>query len=100
MSHTFSQLLIQVIEVLKKYSLASLIEGKSVDEINEMIHKNKNKVLACDTFESSMLAANAFVTSMTGFSVNIQMFIPNENDQHALYQIMQIWRDKLLGEQA
>ena len=95
MSATNIELRENAIKLLQKYSLANMIESYDVNKINELVKLHKDKLASCTTFQKAKLLADEMIATATGYPVSINMFISNEHDLRALYDILIKWRDSI-----
>ena len=86
----------QLLRILKKYSLASIVEGTPVEQINSLILKHREELTACDTFEKALVIANRAVEAVSGYSIKIESFITNRDDLMAMYRVLIDWRNTVL----
>ena len=82
--------------ILKKYSLASIVEGTPIEQINSMILKHREELTACDTFEKALVVANQAIAAVSGYSIKIESFITNRDDLTVLYKVFIDWRNSVL----
>ena len=86
----------QSLRILKKYSLASIVEGTPIEQINSTILQHRAELTACDTFEKALVVANQAVAAVSGYSIKIESFIYNRDDLLALYSVFIDWRNSVL----
>jgi predicted DNA-binding protein YlxM (UPF0122 family) len=93
--NTYTELHKKAIITLNKYSLGGMLEKMEVTAIHDLIRKHKDRLIAIQSYEQGLILANEAITKM-GFPFQIQMFIKDETDMRALYEILIEWRDSIL----
>jgi hypothetical protein len=94
----YSSYLESSINILKKYSLSSIVEGIPIENINQMIIDHQLELSECDTFDKALVVANRALIDVTGFHIKIESFISNRDDLMSLYDIFIDWRNSVIRQ--
>ena len=84
-------------QILAKHSLANIVDGVSIETINEQFRAHRGVLLACSNYAKARELANKIMSETAGFPLKVEMLIQNEADLKALYEVFIAWRDSILS---
>lgn len=93
---TYQEIMDGAIKLTKKYPIGFLVKGIPVELINSSLHANLEKVKEANTYDAAERLINDLLTAAG--SGTLTQHIPNLKDRKELYELMCMYRRRLLAE--